>query len=246
MILTFLYHCIEKEKYSNKIDIINEQFSYFSKKYNIVVPGDKLSFLKKNICLTFDDGYFDFYHYIFPILKKFNIKALLAIPVKFILDDTKIAPETRLAVSYSQAMKKNIYLEKAPFCTWKEIEEMSNTGLVKIANHSYTHKNLLEDDADFEKEILLSKEILEKRLKKEIDTFVYPLGKFNSKVHNFTKNHYKYIIRIGSSFNLGWKNINNLIYRVISDNLKRKDEHLVYKKYLSYVWFYLLNTFRGR
>ena len=29
---------------------------------------------------AFDDGFYDFYHYVFPILKKLKIKALLAIP----------------------------------------------------------------------------------------------------------------------------------------------------------------------
>ena len=79
MLLTFLYHRIGKDKYSNSIEMIESNLSYLAKKYKIVVPGDKLSVFKINICLTFDDAYFDFYHYIFPILKKLISLAIFSI-----------------------------------------------------------------------------------------------------------------------------------------------------------------------
>jgi peptidoglycan/xylan/chitin deacetylase (PgdA/CDA1 family) len=231
MLLNFLYHDVNKEKYSNSLKILEKQFSYFSKKYNIVIPGDSLKPFKLNICLTFDDAYFSFYCFIFPLLKKLKIKALLAVPVKFIEDSFLKSKKTE---------KNKIY------CTWKEIKEMSDSGLVSIASHSYSHKNLLEKNVDLEKEIVKSKLLIERKIKKEVNTFVYPFGKFNKKIHNLVKRNYRYIMRIGSSFNLGWNNMNDIIYRISSDNLKEIDEHLKFYKYFSYSWFYLLNTFRGR
>ena len=134
MLLAFLYHCTNKEKYSNSIDMIEEQFIFFKKKYKTILPGEKIALFKINIMISFDDAYFDFYHYVFPLLKKYKIKAISSVPVKFIIESTSLDSKTRLLVPYADAMKKNNYKTKVPFCTWKEIKEMSETGLVKIAN----------------------------------------------------------------------------------------------------------------
>lgn len=245
MNLTFLYHRINDEKNSNSQEKIKEHLEYLALHYKIILPGEKISFFKKSISLTFDDGYFDFYYYVFPILKKLKIKAQLAVPVKFIVESTKIDPKVRLGISYKSAMKEP-FLQKVPFCTWEEIREMVDSGLVTIASHSFSHKNLLENDVDLYKEIVMSKKIIEEKIKKEVLTFVYPMGKFNKEINLYILNHYKYIMRIGSTFNLSWKNFNKVIYRILSDNLKDKDENFKCFAFISYLWFYVLNSFRGR
>lgn len=246
MLLTFLYHHIGFGKYSNSINLLEENLAYLSKKYNIVLPKDKIDFFKLNICLTFDDAFFDFYHFVFPILKKLKIKALLAVPVKFILDDTNIDQNIRLSVSYKEAFEKEIYLKKAPFCTWNELKEMSDSKLVQIASHSYNHQNLIDKNIDLDLEIIQSKKILEEKLQTKINTFVYPFGKFNKEIHNKVKKNYKFIMRIGSSFNLTWQNMNHMTYRIISDNLQMKDENLKFFKFANYLWNFLSNTIRKR
>ena len=95
-------------------------------------------------------------------------------------------------------------------------------------------------------EIIKSKEIIEKKLKTEITTFVYPMGKFNERIHKKVKEHYKYAMRLGSAINFSWQNISSITYRVMSDNLKTKNENLKLKNYISYFWFFFLNTFRRR
>ncbi len=240
MLVTFLYHRIKNGKNANTEKNIEEHFEYLAKKYNIILPGEKVSLFKTNVCLTFDDGYFDFYHFVFPLLKKFNIKAQLAVPVKFIENSTSLDPKIRLSFSENHSLNKGL------FCTWKELKEMSDSGFVSIASHSYSHRNLLEKDIDLNLEIIQSKKILEDKLKKEVTTFVYPLGKFDEKIHHITLKHYKYAMRIGSTFNLSWKNLNNICYRIISDNLKSCNENIKPRAFISYIWFYLLNTFRGR
>ena len=195
--------------------------------------------------MSFDDGFYDFYKYVFPVLKKLKIKALLAIPIKYILNETTIDPKIRLSVGYKEAMKGVIYKTKAPFCTWQEIKQMVDSNLVEIASHSYNHVNLI-DNADLDLEIVESKKILEEKLNTKIATFVYPLGKFDDTVHKKVKKHYKYAMRLGSAINFSWQNISSITYRVISDNLKSKNENLKLKNYISYFWFFFLNTFRKR
>lgn len=246
MLYSFLYHRVGNSKYSNSKEMLENHFSYLKKNYKIVVPEDTLSPLETNICLTFDDGFFDFYHFIFPLLKKLNIKAVLAVPVKYILESTDIDPIKRLNVPLNIATNDEVYKTLAPFCTWKELEEMSKSGLVHIASHSYSHKNLLSEEINLELEIIESKKMIEDRLHINVSTFVYPLGKFDRDIHKLTMDHYKFAMRIGSTFNLNWQNINKISYRIISDNLKSIDQNFKFFKFISYLWFYILNTIRGR
>jgi len=245
MLLTFSYHRINSDKYSNSDKILEDHLSHIAKKYNVVLPDDKLNPFKLNICLSFDDAFYDFYKYVFPLLKKLKIKAILAVPIKYILDTTSIDEGSRLKVPYKDAMKNDTYKTKAPFCTWQEIKEMVDSKLVKIASHSYNHVNLIES-TNLDLEIVKSKEILEKKLQTEITTFVYPMGKFNEKIHKKVKEHYKYVMRLGSAINFSWQNISSITYRIMSDNLKTKNENLKLKNYISYFWFFFLNTFRKR
>lgn len=244
MLITFLYHRVGSGKYANSKELIENQLLYLSKKYNIVLPGEKVSLFKINICLTFDDGFYDFYHFVYPILKKLKIKALLSVPVHFILDHTTIDPQTRLSISFKDAM--NSPLEKAPFCTWEELKEMSDSKLVQIASHSYNHKSLTDNNIDIDLEIVNSKKILEEKLKTKISTFVYPLGKFNDQIHKKVKEHYKFAMRIGTGINFSWQNINSITYRIMSDNLTTMKQNLKLKRFISYFWFFFLNTFRKR
>lgn len=245
MLLTFSYHRINSDKYSNTKKILQDHLTHIAKNYKVVLPSDKLNPFKLNICLSFDDAFYDFYKYVFPLLKKLKIKAILAVPIKYILKSTSLTDDIRLNVPYKDAMKDDIYITKAPFCTWQEIKEMADSKLVEIASHSYNHVNLIHSK-DLDLEIIKSKEILEEKLKTEISTFVYPMGKFNEKIHKKVKLHYKYAMRLGSAINFSWQNISSITYRIISDNLKTKNENLKLKNYISYFWFFFLNTFRSR
>ncbi|KPK32655.1 MAG: hypothetical protein AMS24_03535 [Chlamydiae bacterium SM23_39] len=232
MVLVFLYHKIGKGKYSIPLKILEKQFLSFKKKYNIVIPGEKLKIFKLNICITFDDAYFDFYHLVFPLLKKYKIKAVLSIPTKYILEKSKKTIKERLVSSSFEKINKNA------FCSWKEIKKMSDSGYVEIASHSYSHSNLITTN-NIEKEILLSKKILEEKIKKNISIFIYPFGKFNKKIHKLTKKNYRYIMRIGNTFNIGWKNLNKITYRISSNDLKMKN-------FIFYLYRYIINIIRKR
>ncbi len=246
MLLTLLYHHAQKDqKYANSPAFFKTHLSFLKSRYPILLPGEKIP-PQMSLCLTFDDAYFDFYHEIFPLLQKYHIKAVLAVSPKYILDDCSISDRVRLNISHNDAMKEKIYLEKAPFCTWKEILEMQKSSLVEIASHSYSHVNFLEKGIDLRKEILGSKKILEEKLEKEISTFVYPFGKFNNDVHQMVQNHYSYIMRIGSCYNFSWKNFHNLIYRICSDDLKSKDQPLRWSRFLGYSYKFLLHSLRKR
>ncbi len=240
MLLVLMYHGV-----SDPAEF-NEHLDYISSHYPIVVPGDVLPSFGLSVCLTFDDAYFDFYHRAFPILLSKQIKAVLGVPAGYIVDESTVDSEVRLKVAYEDAMKDEIFIKKTPFCTWREMEEMADSGLVKIASHSKNHVNLIDGEADLSDEIIGSKKLIEQRLSQKVEIFIYPFGKVNNKVHKFALEHYKYLMRIGSALNKDWHNLNNIIYRVNGDKLINERKYINNFRLFKYYLKYLSNTIRGR
>ena len=240
MLLVLMYHRISKP------DIFYSHLKWLAQNYPVVLPGDALFSNKISICLSFDDAYYDFYHFVFPVLTQLNIRAIVGVPVKYIIEKTSLDSSIRLSVPYDEAMADNAYLAKVPFCTWKELKEMAESGLVKIASHSYSHVNLTDEKADLTNEIAASKEIIESRLSHRVDTFIYPYGKTNKKVHSFASNHYKYIMRIGSALNKNWHNSEGMIYRVNADEIISSRNPLNSLYYFKLYLKYISNTLRRK
>ncbi|WP_144636266.1 poly-beta-1,6-N-acetyl-D-glucosamine N-deacetylase PgaB [Bordetella genomosp. 13] len=81
----------------------------------------------KPVLLTFDDGYESAYTIVFPLLKRFNYPAVMAL-VSGWMD----APEGVGDYGGRQA----IALPKASFMTWEQAREMAQSGLVELAGHT--------------------------------------------------------------------------------------------------------------
>ena len=118
----------------------------------------KISFPEKPILVTFDDGYYSNYEYIFPILKKYNIKASI-----FVVTD-KIGKE----------------IDGKKYLTWEQCAEMQNSGLLEIYSHSKRHlfydkfpvRMVLDDVKE-------SYKIIEEKLgTKDLKVFAYPYGAY--------------------------------------------------------------------
>jgi peptidoglycan/xylan/chitin deacetylase (PgdA/CDA1 family) len=217
MFIVPMYHRIMNQQIANATGCFTSHLKKFTKNYSTIFPGE----ISKNpsVCLTFDDAYYDFYYFVYPLLKKLNLKATLAVPTKFIIEDTDLAPEMRL--KNIKLTENNTELFADPncgsyFCTFRELQEMVDSGLVKIASHSHSHADLTNSNIDLNEEIIGSKNILQQRLQTEIDTFVYPFGKTNSLINNKVKQHYKYAMRIGNALNFCWKT--PYVYRLNAEN----------------------------
>lgn len=214
MLIALMYHRVintllaaeGNQAFVNHLSMIAQQF-------RVVAPGDELIRNKINVCLTFDDAYFDFYHYVFPLLQKFNIKAVLGIPVGLILEDTNVSAELRLQAPYLNS--GGAVQTQATLCTWHEIREMVTSGLVIPACHGLTHQKITHQN--LEQEVIYAGQLLQKKLQIEIDTFVYPYGKMTHSINQIVNKHYRYTMRIGSALNYNWTNLHNVIYRVNAD-----------------------------
>ena len=128
---------------------------------------------KKSVLLTFDDGYEDNYHYLFPLLKKHGMKAVI-----YLLGDRKHT------VNFWDTPKGE---PEAPLLKEGQIREMAESGLVEFGAHSLSHARLTElSPVEAEGEIRGSKKALEEFLGQPVLSFAYPYGSLNEEVKKMT------------------------------------------------------------
>lgn len=133
---------------------------------------DRLDKNKKFIILTFDDGYEDNYRLLFPLLKKYNFTAVI-----FLVS----------SLEYNQWDSDNFTEEKLFLMNEKQIKEMQDYG-IEFGAHTKTHKDLTKISINEAKiEISESKYILEGKLQKEIISFAYPYGAYDSQIKDLVK-----------------------------------------------------------
>lgn len=230
LLISVMYHHVDSDRCSNSLAMLRSHLQYISEHFTTLFPTDNLT-CKNPICLVFDDGYFDFYRYIFPLLQEFHLKAVLAVVPKYILEDIDKEDEKRVCFEHNDLFK---HFKEGTFCTYKELDTMIQSGYVQIASHSYAHTNLLEQNCDLTLELEGSKKILEEKLNIKVESFVYPFGKYNQAILDETKKYYKYAFRIGNGINDDFNGVNGVIYRIDGDNLRSADEIFSFTKMLKY------------
>jgi len=221
-----------------------ERFEHFivglERRHPFVLPGDSLARGELSVCLTFDDAYCDYYYRAFPFLRQHGIKSVLAVPTKYIIEDTPRQPEERLGSVGDRLQAAEPY-DGASLCTWRELEELHQSGLVSVASHGHNHVSL-KGAADLETELVYSRALLETRLDAHVATLVYPFGHFDAAAHAKAKSAYQYIMRIGNALNFDCGGRGRLLYRVNADPFWRGDRTLDRVR----LWGYGLNWLKNR
>ncbi len=111
---------------------------------------------KKQVAITFDDGYAGNYLYALPILKKYGFMATFFVVVDWIGKDNML--------------------------TWKQIIDLRTSGM-SIQSHTFTHRPLQYLDVrEIQNEMIKSKTILEKQIGDKINFLSLPHGRYNSRV----------------------------------------------------------------
>lgn len=127
---------------------LDELAAAFDKKYSL--PA-------KPVILTFDDGYVDFYFNAFPLLRKYNMKAVVFIPTGLI--------------------------GGGHYMTWPQIDEISRSPNIEVEAHSVHHYALAKvSDTILKEEVVQSKAILEQHVGHAINWMAYPYGSFDTRV----------------------------------------------------------------
>jgi len=147
--------------------------------YETVFMADLIAFVHegrplpdKPIVLTFDDGFFSDYLYVFPLLNKYDCKAVFSII-------------GRVTDEYSEEGREDV---RYPHMTWKQIREMVSSGHAEFQNHSYDlHKGGMgakkrkgESAEQYGKRLSADLGRLQARLSEMVGvpatTFTYPYG----------------------------------------------------------------------
>jgi len=162
----FMYHNVDrvKDMLSVSPENFEKQMKFLKdKKYNVIGLNELIGLITQNkkipantVIITFDDGYENLYINAYPILKKYNIRAVM-----FVIAGNCDRPT---------------YLNR------QELKEMSDNG-IDIGSHTFNHAWLpAADDKNLVEEISGSKNELENIIGKKVDFISYPLGGFDQRV----------------------------------------------------------------
>lgn len=187
-----MYHSILKDssrsnKYTVTPAVLEEDLKYIKDKgYTTVTIADLISYVyndtplpEKPIVLTFDDGHYNNYGYLFPLLEKYDMKAVISIVGSYTDKFTK-PDEANLNYSYLR---------------WKDIKELMDTGRIEFQNHTYNlHSNTgkrigtkkIKGETDEHYKSILKDDILKLQQEFEENTnytpqcFTYPFGEISN------------------------------------------------------------------
>ena len=151
-----------------------------------------------------------------------------------ILKNTDLAPNLRMSLKHQDIYQEQNYRDFAPFCTWDELIEMSESGHVVMASHSHNHIDLTLPDIDLQEEIATSKQLLESHLGKKIESFILPFGRYNQKSFTLLQKHYRYIFKVGQGVNRDFNGIQGLIYRIDGDYMENAHSIFSFNSMLKY------------
>ena len=109
----------------------------------------------KQVVITFDDGYQDFYRHAFPVLSQYGFSATVFLPTAYIGESP-------------------ISFKGRDCLTWVEVRELNRHG-IRFGSHTVTHPQLRDlSCAAVKEEISSSKKTIEEKLGCEVDSFAYP------------------------------------------------------------------------
>ena len=168
-------YVVSPEQFRRDLVYLKEQgYTTFSAKQLVDYVCGNGALPEKPILITFDDGYASFYAYAFPILKELKMQAVFSI----------IGIHTD---RYSEIDDSNVNYAHA---TWAQLAEMTDSGLVEIANHTYDlHRidarkgcriKIGESEEEYRKILTEDVEKLQKKIAEATNSaptvFTYPFG----------------------------------------------------------------------
>jgi peptidoglycan/xylan/chitin deacetylase (PgdA/CDA1 family) len=125
------------------------------------------------VCLTFDDGYANFYTEALPLLKRYHAPATLFV-VTSVMGGTEPMPFDR----WSQRNRQRAMPDAWQPMSWKQLEACAASGLVTVGAHSHRHLKGREcTRAQFVEEAEQSRAILRARFGEDhARVYSYPYG----------------------------------------------------------------------
>jgi peptidoglycan/xylan/chitin deacetylase (PgdA/CDA1 family) len=123
---------------------------------------------RPRVAITFDDGYEDNWRFALPILIKYSVKATFYITSGFVDREADVLRWFR-----------TLRPEGGDFqpMSWEQVTELKACGM-EVGAHTVTHPRLTAlRREDLERELTMSKHVVEEKLQTQVASFAYPFGK---------------------------------------------------------------------
>ena len=215
--LKYSQYCISAEEFEDDIKYFSENGYTFLKPSEMWYADPNA----KNIVITSDDGYDDFYECAFPILQKYNAKAAV-----FMI---------------GSKIDKHGYLK-----SW-QLQELDRSGLVEIGNHTtIMHKrqnNVLEgylNDETYLNEYVEDIKDCSARIYEVLghgtESFSYPYGLYTDRLERIVRTNLGYTTTFTTNFGMVYTQDDILspmkrIYRIHGDSPQDIEEKINSLKY---------------
>jgi len=195
-----MYHSVRPNK-ASKDSITPGEFErdlkFFKENgYETITMNDLINFVDgkgalppKPVMLAFDDGFYNNYKYVYPLLKQYDSRIVLSI----------------IANATDKFTRRPSQNENYSHITWGQLNEMISSGHVEVQNHTYdmhsTGKNgrvgsTQNKGESFEQysralgEDLVKSQIMIYAMTGKLPTtYVYPYGKYNNNTVSILKEH---------------------------------------------------------
>ena len=182
----------------NNLQNLENNLKYLKKNYNFIDPRqlerDCFPSGKKNLLLTFDDGFKSNFIFAKNVLNKLKIKAVFFV-VSDLINSKNHSKKKILQNIYPE--KKEIRISKYRIMSWQDLRMLEKMGHV-IGSHTKSHLRLnkIKSINILKKEILFPIQIFKKNKINRPNFFAYSFGdfySFNKKCFNIAKVKYKFI-----------------------------------------------------
>lgn len=189
-----MLHDINKNNFKN----LEYNLKCLKKNYNFVDPKqlekDCFPSGKKNLLLTFDDGFKSNFIFAKNVLNKLKIKAVFFV-VSDLINSKNHSKKKILQNIYPE--KKEIRISKYSIMSWHDLRILEKMGHV-IGSHTKSHLkiNKIKSTSVLKKEIFIPIQIFKKNKINKPNFFAYSFGdfySFNKKCFNIAKVKYKFI-----------------------------------------------------
>jgi len=131
----------------------------------------------KSVVITFDDGFKNFYSTAYPILKEYGFTATVF-----------LVPGYCGRNNQWDGQPKEIPV--MDLLNWEEIMEMADNS-IDFGAHTMDHVDLSKLMAEqAREEIVNSKQVIQKYLKKDVRLFAYPYGRLTKEIKDIVKNNF--------------------------------------------------------
>ncbi|HQJ21489.1 MAG TPA: polysaccharide deacetylase family protein [Bacteroidales bacterium] len=131
------------ESFQKQIEWIRKKFKLISFKELWQIRNGIIPPVKNALILNFDDGYLDNWIWVFPLLKKFGLKATIFISPEFVDQRPVIRPNLEDVWNGNAGYHE---LNEFGFLSWEELKIMEQSGVMDVQSHTLTHTKYFVSD----------------------------------------------------------------------------------------------------